>query len=181
MELLTIFPFLLLNHIVAGQLINHTFDDTFGDELTGLQVNYSPGGQPSNANALVWNNAQHCSGCAIVPDHSLAMNGTWSGVTYYLSLRNVSAELAFHGSAIYIYLIVSNSPKTTGLVSDVICNFRMDGEIVGSYRHTTDGTNQFEYNVLAYSNVSLKDDNHTFLIETTGKQSSYVMFDYALY
>ncbi|KAK0184714.1 hypothetical protein F5146DRAFT_938262, partial [Armillaria mellea] len=153
-------------------LINHTIDDTLGDELTGFKVQYT---------RSVWNNVQQCSGCAIKPNTSLSMNGTWTGVTYDSSLRNVTAELAFHGSAIYIYLIASNYPENTGLVSDVLCNFRMDGEIVGNYNHPTDGSYNFDYDVAAYSNASLKDDDHTFLIETTGTQQSYVVFDYALY
>ncbi len=45
----------------------------------------------------------------------------------------------------------------------------------------TDGTYRFEYDVLAYNNTALNDDDHTFLIETTGTQSSYIIFDYALY
>ncbi|SJL14689.1 uncharacterized protein ARMOST_18155 [Armillaria ostoyae] len=181
MVLLVISSFLLLHLIVAGQLINHTIDDTLGDELTGFKVRYSPDSRPENASALVWSNALQCSGCAIAPETSLAMNGTWTSATYDSSLRNITARLSFHGSAIYIYLIVSNYPQSTGLVSDVICDFRMDGEVVGSYNHTTDGTYHFDYNVLAYSNASLKDDDHTFLIETTGTQLSYVIFDYALY
>ncbi|KAK0470972.1 hypothetical protein IW261DRAFT_1513858 [Armillaria novae-zelandiae] len=167
--------------IVAAELINRTIDDTHGDKLTGFEVQYSPVNRPDDASALVWNNVQQCGGCAITPNSSMAMDSTWTGATYDSTLRNVTAELAFHGSAIYIYLIVSNYPRRTGLVSDVICDFRMDGEIVGGYYHPTDGTYRFEYNVLAYSNASFNDDNHTFLIETTGTQLSYVIFDYALY
>ncbi|PBK58542.1 hypothetical protein ARMSODRAFT_946217, partial [Armillaria solidipes] len=181
MVLLALSPFLLLHLIVAGKLINHTIDDTLGDELTGFKVQYSPNSQPSNASALVWKSASQCSDCAIAPERSLAMNGTWTSATYDTPLRNITARLSFHGSAIYIYLIVSNYPQSTGLVSDIICDFRMDGEVVGSYNHTTDGTYRFEYDVLAYSNASLNDDDHTFLIETTGTQLSYVIFDYALY
>ncbi len=89
---------LLLPIVFAGQLINHTIDDTLGDELTGIQVNYSPAGQLSNGSALAWKNASQCSDCAIVPDRSLAMNGTWTGATYYPSLGNITAQLRFHGT-----------------------------------------------------------------------------------
>ncbi|KAK0200647.1 hypothetical protein DFS33DRAFT_1278057 [Desarmillaria ectypa] len=99
--LLTLTLILLLHFLVAGGLINHTIDDTLGDQSTGVQM------------------------------------------------------------------------------SDVICDFWMDGQVVGSYRHDTDGTYQFEYDVLAYSNASLSDEDHTFLIETTGMEPSYVVFDYA--
>ncbi|KAK0492957.1 hypothetical protein EDD18DRAFT_1357341 [Armillaria luteobubalina] len=180
MKPLTIALF-LLQLIVAAKMINRTIDDTLGDELTGFKVKYRPDSQPFDASALVWKNTLQCIGCAIVPDVSSAMDGTWTSATYDSSLKNVSAELTFYGSAIYIYLIVSNYPYCTGLVSDVICNFRMDGEIVGNYYHPSDGTYRFEYNVLAYSNASLNDNDHTFLIETTGTQLSYIIFDYALY
>ncbi|KAK0454154.1 uncharacterized protein EV420DRAFT_603796 [Desarmillaria tabescens] len=181
MVFFTLLLLLLLNCIVARELFNHTIDDMLGDELTGFQVDYSPASQPSNGSELVWKNASHCNDCAIVPDHSLAMNGTWTGVTYYPSLGNTTARLAFHGSAIYVYLIISNYPKSTGFVSDAICDFRMDGEVVGSYSHETDGSYHVQYDVLAYSNASLSDEDHTLLIETTGTEPSYIIFDYAVY
>ncbi|KAK0200652.1 hypothetical protein DFS33DRAFT_1363244 [Desarmillaria ectypa] len=181
MALVTLIPVLLLHLLVVGNPINHTIDDTFGDNFTGFQVEYSPAGQPSNASALMWKNASQCTDCVIVPNRSLAMNETWTGATYYPTSENMTARLAFHGSAIYVYLILSNYPKSSGLVSDVICDFRMDGEVVGSYSHNTDGTNQFEYDILAYSNASMGDEDHTLLLETTGMRPSYVIFDYAVY
>ncbi len=57
----------------------------------------------------------------------------------------------------------------------------MDGEVAGSYSHDTDGAYQFEYNVLAYSNTSLNDEDHTLVMETTGTEPSYLIFDYAVY
>ncbi|KAK0492960.1 hypothetical protein EDD18DRAFT_1108567 [Armillaria luteobubalina] len=175
------YTLLLLPLVVRGQLINHTIDDTLGDELTGFQVEYSPAGENSNGSTLIWKNASQCSDCAIVPDGSSAMNGTWTGATYYPSLGNTTAQLLFHGSAIYVYLILSNYPKTTGFVSDTVCDFRMDGELVGNYSHDTDETYQFEYNVLAYSNTSLSDEEHTLVMESTGTKPSYLIFDYAVY
>ncbi|KAK0470963.1 hypothetical protein IW261DRAFT_1671730 [Armillaria novae-zelandiae] len=181
MKLLVIAPFLLLHPVVSGQLMNHTIDDTLGDEVTGFKVQYSP----LNASAPVWKNAMQCADCGIIPDRSSAMNGTWTGATYNPisnpALKNMSAELKFHGSAIYIYLIVSNYPVETELTSNVFCDFRIDGAIAGSFSHITNGSYRFAYNVLAYSTTSLKDDDHTFLIESTGTQPSYIIFDYALY
>ncbi|KAG7443834.1 uncharacterized protein BT62DRAFT_901606 [Guyanagaster necrorhizus] len=168
MALLTLSAIFLLDLLTTGQLVNHTIDDTLGDDHTGFQVDYSP---------LIWKNSSQCSDSAIVPDRSMAMNDTWTGATYYPALRNMTAKLVFHGSAIYVYLIVSNYPES----SDTICDFRMDGDMVGSYRHDADGTYEFQYGVLAYSNASLSSDDHTLLIETTGTQSSYVIFDYAIY
>ncbi|KAK0429581.1 hypothetical protein EV421DRAFT_544512 [Armillaria borealis] len=170
--------FILLSLLVMGELTNHTIDDTLGDQLTGFQVDYSPA---SYAGALIWKNASQCSNCAIVPSSSSAMYNTWTSATYYPALGNVTAQIDFHGSAIYIYLILSNFPQSTGLVSDAICDFRIDGEVAGSFRHDTDGTYQFEYNVLAYSNATLGDDDHSLLIEISGVEPSYVIFDYVVY
>ncbi|KAK0492943.1 hypothetical protein EDD18DRAFT_1334024 [Armillaria luteobubalina] len=170
--------FLLLSLLVMGELTNHTIDDTLGDELTRSQVGYSP---TSNAGALVWKNVSQCNNCAITPSASSAMYYTWTSATYYPALGNVTAEMLFHGSAMYIYLILSNYPTTTGLVSDVTCDFRVDGEIAGSFGHDTDGSYQFEYDVLAYSNATLDDDDHSFLIEISGPDPSFLIFDYAVY
>ena len=62
---------------------------------------------------------------------------------------------ACSGTAIYVYLILSNAPLSTSFVSNVICDFRLDGTIVGHFRHDTDGTNIFQYNVLAFSQEQL--------------------------
>jgi hypothetical protein len=64
----------------------------------------------------------------------------------------------------------------------VVCDFRLDGQLVGNYQHVTDGSYTFQYNTLVYSNTLLPDMDHTFLIETTGSSTdSYVIFDYAIY
>lgn len=88
---------------------------------------------------------------------------------------------ACSGTAIYVYLILSNAPLSTSFVSNVICDFRLDGTIVGHFRHDTDGTNIFQYNVLAFSQEQLAPASHTISIETTGMDSSYVIFDRAVY
>ncbi|KAK0216435.1 hypothetical protein EDD85DRAFT_962406 [Armillaria nabsnona] len=173
--------FLLFSLVVMAEPTNHTIDDTLGDELTGFQVDYSPASNASNAGALVWKNASQCTNCAIAPSSSSAMYNTWTSATYYPALGNVTAQMVFHGSAIYIYLILSNYPKSTGLVSDAACSFRIDGEVAGSFRHDTDGSYQFEFDVLAYSNTTLDYDDHSLLIEISGTEPSYVIFDYAVY
>jgi len=61
------------------------------------------------------------------------------------------------------------------------CGFNLDGQVVGQYEHVTDESYHFQYDVLAYSNSSLTDGNHTFLIETSGSDRSFVIFDYAIY
>ncbi|KAK0470986.1 hypothetical protein IW261DRAFT_1513913, partial [Armillaria novae-zelandiae] len=170
--------FLLLSPLIMGELTNHTIDDTLGDGLTGSQVDYSPS---SDADALIWKNVSQCNDCAIAPSASSAMCYTWTSAMYNPVLWNVTAEMLFHGSAIYIYLILSNYPTTTGLVSDVTCDFRVDGEITASFRHDTDGSYRFEYDVLAYSNATLDDDDHSFLIEMSGPEPSFLIFDYAVY
>ncbi|THU86174.1 hypothetical protein K435DRAFT_560380, partial [Dendrothele bispora CBS 962.96] len=47
-------------------------------------------------------------------------------------------ESFFLGSAVYIYFILTNEPFRSHILSNTSCDFRLDGEIVGSFRHDTD-------------------------------------------
>ncbi|KAG7443898.1 uncharacterized protein BT62DRAFT_304104 [Guyanagaster necrorhizus] len=160
---------------------NRTIDDGLGDVVTGLQVEYLPLYSPNNTAEPFWKHEDQCDGCAIMPDVTKAFDGTWTATTYVPAIEYMSAGLRFNGTAIYIYLILSNYPANTSLVSRTVCDFRLDGSVVGAFDHEMDGTSNFEYNTLAYSNESLSDEEHIFLIETTGSESSYVVFDYAIY
>ncbi|SJL14700.1 uncharacterized protein ARMOST_18166 [Armillaria ostoyae] len=160
---------------------NRTIDDSLGDVVTGLQVEYLPLNSPNNTGEPFWKHEDQCTGCAILPDRTKAFDETWTAATYFPEIDNMSIGFRFNGMAIYIYLILSNYPENTSLVSRTVCNFRLDGSIVGGFRHETDGTLNYEFNTLAYSNESLSEGEHTVLIETTGSESSYVAFDYAIY
>lgn len=165
--------------IAAGT--NRTIDDVYGDVVTGLQVEYLPLNSPNNTGEPFWKHEDQCDGCAIMPDRTKAYDQTWTATTYVPAIEDMSIGLRFDGTAIYIYLILSNYPENTSLVSRTVCNFRVDGSIVGGFRHETDGTVNYEFNTLAYSNDSIGDGEHIVLIETTGNESSYVAFDYAIY
>ena len=60
--------------LASATLVNVTIDDTFGDELTGARITYTPQG--------AWNFGQNCTECTAMPDPSLARNGTWHDGTF---------------------------------------------------------------------------------------------------
>ncbi|KAF8877528.1 hypothetical protein BD779DRAFT_1448442 [Infundibulicybe gibba] len=166
----------------SAVLVNRTVDDGPGDSTSGPPVQYAPEiAPPSLGGGVLWRSQNNCDGCDIKPVNSDAESGTWTAIGYYPSVKNATATIEFQGSAIYIYLILANYPTTPDIVSSVHCNFRLDGEIVGNYSHPTDGSSRFEYNALAYANTSLPNANHTILLEITGPDPSYLIFDYAEY
>lgn len=86
----------------------------------------------------------------------------WTGCDRFLQLHRYASALAqrllsFYltghppkGSALYVYLILSNFPRNTSFVSDAYCDFVLDGHVVGSFNHITDESAVFQYNFLAY-------------------------------
>ncbi|KAK0219261.1 hypothetical protein IW262DRAFT_1462921 [Armillaria fumosa] len=151
---------------------NRTIDDVLGDVVTGLQVEYFPLNSPNNTGQPFWKHEDQCDGCAILPDRTKAYDETWTATTYFPVIEYMSIGLRFNGTAIYIYLTCRTILKIQVLI---------DGNIVGGFRHETDGTLNYEFNALAYSNESIGEGEHTVLIETNGNESSYVAFDYAIY
>lgn len=91
----------------------------------------------------------------------------------YLELSSIHT-----GTAVYIYFILSNYPASSGLFSDVLCNFLLDGTNVGSYTHNTDGTKVFQYNVLVFSQTGLSNGLHTFVIQPANNFAlgNYIIF-----
>lgn len=69
-----IFTILLLT--TASTARNITIDDQQGDEVTGFQVIYYP-------NDRAWAQGSQCPGCALQPNPSLAMDGTWHDATWH--------------------------------------------------------------------------------------------------
>ncbi|THU76669.1 hypothetical protein K435DRAFT_594564, partial [Dendrothele bispora CBS 962.96] len=162
---------------------NISIDDTFGDPSTGALVQYLPIHPPQDSNDVFWKNQDECTPetCEIRPSVDEAFKHTWTATTYTKAIQNMSIGFNFEGSAIYIYFILTNEPFGSGLLSNASCDFRLDGEIVGSFRHNTDGTNQTVFNALAYSATNLSQRSHKMLVETTGEQGSFIMFDRAVY
>ncbi|KAF8876408.1 hypothetical protein BD779DRAFT_1560519 [Infundibulicybe gibba] len=151
---------ILVTQVANGVLVNQTIDDNLGDSLTGFKVQYAPLTAPDGG--LVWKSQDECDDCAIKPDRASTNNNTWTSATYFGSLGNVTAALRFQGTAIYIYLVLSNYPVSTGLISAVHCDFRLDGQVVGSFSHPSDESYKFQYNTLAFARTGLTNASHTF-------------------
>ncbi|KAF9064553.1 hypothetical protein BDP27DRAFT_1230366 [Rhodocollybia butyracea] len=168
---------------LASQLVNRTIDDTYGDSSTGLMVQYTP--SSNSLGGPYWVNNEQCNttagSCAITPSTNFAFDHTWTQTTYFPNVHNISVGFSFSGIAIYVYLIVTNAPLNSSLVSNVFCDFRLDGEIVGHFSHLTDNSSNPQFNVSAFNKIDLNPGNHEMLIETTGDQNSFIIFDYALY
>jgi hypothetical protein len=70
-------------------LVNRTIDDTFGDSVTGQTPVYLP--------TTPWAGPS-CTTCAIVPNKSLAFDGTWTAATYNPNLfNNMNITFSFTG------------------------------------------------------------------------------------
>ncbi|KAK0200650.1 hypothetical protein DFS33DRAFT_172496 [Desarmillaria ectypa] len=95
--------------------------------LTGLQVEYSPLNSRNNTAERYWKHQDQCDGCAILPDRTKAFDETWTATTYVPAFEHMSIGFRFNGTALYIYLILSNYPVVTGFVSRNVCDFRLDG------------------------------------------------------
>ncbi|KAF5386633.1 hypothetical protein D9615_001527 [Tricholomella constricta] len=169
-----LFPFFLF-HIGANLaiVVNRTIDDYFGDPATGKAPIYAP--------PAVWAGPE-CQGCAINPDPKQAFNGTWTAATYQQKFEHgISIHLSFKGIAIYVFFIVPNyieSPITT----ETVCNFTLDGQLVGTFNHSASGKPDFLYNVPVFSHTGLSNVDHTLLISTSGiDRHIFVSFDYAIY
>ncbi|KAF9469398.1 hypothetical protein BDZ94DRAFT_378833 [Collybia nuda] len=164
--------FIFLGASIAIEL-NRTIDDTLGDSITGTNPNYFPA-------SGVWENAA-CKDCVLQPDGILAFKGTWAAATYDPTLNSMSIELAFKGTAIYIFFILADIVEQ-GLQTETACNFTLDGQPAGFFSHTPAPNNEFLYNSLVFSQRDLPNIDHQFRISTSGlNRRVWVNFDYAIY
>ncbi|KAF8877524.1 hypothetical protein BD779DRAFT_107635 [Infundibulicybe gibba] len=170
---------ILLARFSTAAWRNQTIDDDLGDSLTGFKVQYAP--LTDSGGGAIWRTQDNCETCAILPDRAKTYNNTWTSATYFGGDGNYTAALRFHGTAIYIYFVISNYPQSTQIISAVQCNFRLDGTIVGSYTHQPDKSYIFDYNTLVYSEENLSNSTHNFIIEMARNGPSFVIFDYAQY
>ncbi|KAF8877522.1 hypothetical protein BD779DRAFT_1677283 [Infundibulicybe gibba] len=138
---------ILLAQFSTATLKNQTIDDYLGDSSTGFKVQYAP--PTDSGGGAVWRSQDNCETCAILADRAKTYNNTWTSATYLEGSGNYTAALQFHGTAIYVYFIISNYPRSTKLISAVECGFRLDGAIVGNYTHQSDESYIFQYNTLA--------------------------------
>ncbi|KAF8877506.1 hypothetical protein BD779DRAFT_107152 [Infundibulicybe gibba] len=167
--------FTLLIQVSNSILVNHTIDDSLGDLQTGLKVQYFPltdGSEP------VWKSQDTSNDtCFVNPDPTEAHFNTWSSASCSGS-DTVSATFSFHGTAIYIYFIISSCLLHSGFVNAANCDFWVDGQFVGNYMQFP-AVGVFGYNTLVYANDSLSNSLHTFAIQP--RDNSFLIFDYAEY
>ncbi|KAJ7747803.1 hypothetical protein B0H16DRAFT_1320246 [Mycena metata] len=170
---------LVLTRLVTGGSVNRTIDDVRGDSATGALVQYLP--QVPAGSKSLWFNQTSCAGCADVPDAGQTFDGTWSAALYQANVGSLSVTMKFTGTHIYVFFVVPNFLANSGLASTVSCQFFIDSVAVGTFEHQSDGSGAFEYNSLVYQNVTLPDEDHVLLIETSGSDAAIIIFDYAIY
>ncbi|KAJ7106666.1 hypothetical protein C8R44DRAFT_638066 [Mycena epipterygia] len=176
---LLVVSILIAGSLVSGSSVNRTIDDVHGDSATGALPQYLP--EVPASEGPLWFNQTSCAGCADVPDASLAFDNTWTAALYLADIGSMSITMKFSGTAIYVYFIVPNFAKDSGLASVVRCGFFIDGAPVGSFTHNSDGSTKFTYNTLVYSNTTVPNGEHVLLIESTGTDPLIVIFDHAVY
>ncbi|KAH8114733.1 hypothetical protein DFH11DRAFT_184583 [Phellopilus nigrolimitatus] len=155
-----------------GALVNVTVDDQNGDEITKALPAYSP--------AAAWSQGASCSGCLAQPDPSLALDNTWHDATFAPGDPQYTIEVNFTGAAVYAFFIIANTVEFATTLTNL--SFALDGSSVGTFVHAPTTSTQYEYNVPGYSNASLKNGDHTFVISAVGATNdSLVLFDYLVY
>ena len=83
------------------------------------------------------------------------------------------------GSAIYAFFIVAGTIPNASTLTDL--NFELDGSQVGTFLHNPTGPDDYQYNVTGYANTSIPNGPHQLDIIASGKSTSIVLFDYAVY
>ncbi|KAF5377159.1 hypothetical protein D9615_006416 [Tricholomella constricta] len=159
-------------------LVNVTIDDTLGDSETGTQVTYIG----------AWNDGPSCARCTATQqlDRNKIYNGTWRDSSANKQLDDTIEQLPlafvpFHGSAVYVYCIISD--KTNRPNGNADMTFLIDGQPAGNYTRQPTGEIDFEYNVLVFAHESLTNEGHTLTIQNghVGGQRSLVLLDYIVY
>lgn len=172
---LLLFLIVLVIRPGAGSLVNHTIDDQYGDSQTGAQPAYTP--------STSFTQGSSCSGCGAKLNSSEAFDETWHDGTIDSIHSNTSAELRismqFTGVALYTFCIM---PNTYNYSTFANYTFSIDGDFVGSYQHKPDGSQNISYQVPVYTNTSLANEAHEFIIHIPrGSTPTLVLFDYVIY
>ncbi|KAF9457719.1 hypothetical protein BDZ94DRAFT_1175025 [Collybia nuda] len=165
--------------ICAGAVsTNRTIDDQFGDPATGGRPVFLP------TTEGVWE-GRGCVGCGVEPDPAQAFRGTWNAATFRPGEGGsgpLYIDLSFTGTAIYVYFIIANTIQDGGVITLTECNFTLDGQHEGFYRHVRDNTPEMEYNVLVFSQTNLSNTEHALVVSAGGvNYQVFVNFDYAIY
>lgn len=158
---------------------NRTIDDQKGDTVTGFIPTYFPSDSK-------WNIGQTCTGCAVKPsaliDPGQVFDGTWHDATHYGQKgTNISVQVDFTGTAVYMYNILINIAPGTKTTSLTLLHFYLDGDQVGTFTHDRDNTTKVIYNALVYKNTSLSNTPHSLRAEASGSETILFLFDYVIY
>lgn len=157
---------------------NRTIDDQKGDTVTGFIPTYLPSDSK-------WNIGQTCATCTVksgtLIDPGQVFDGTWHDATHYGQTdTNISVQVDFTGTAVYMYNILINIAPGTK-TSLTLLDFYLDGDPVGTFTHDSDNTTQVIYNALVYKNTSLSNAPHSLVAEASGAQTILFLFDYVIY
>lgn len=102
-----------------------------------------------------------------------------STVSKSSQISKLAVQTLHQGTAVYAYCILDNNNTYTTFTN---LTFSLDGEQVGSFSHGPDGSGSYVYNALVYTNTSVPNGNHTFVIHSPrGSVDSLVLFDYVQY
>ncbi|KAI0666259.1 hypothetical protein C8Q78DRAFT_462469 [Trametes maxima] len=167
-----------LSIVFAGR-VNVTIDDAYGDERTGLPIEYTP--------ADYWKAGHACTDSTAHPDPSRAYKSTWHDGTFNINNTKgigvpvLQASVPFDGVAVYVYCILTGTYSSPDSYSWL--HFVIDGEAVGEFVHQPNGDGTYYYNVPVYVNESVPAGNHSLQIVNgqAGGEKSLVLFDYIVY
>jgi hypothetical protein len=180
--------------LVTATATNYTIDDTYGDLRTGQKVVYKP--------SDLWG-TQTCTGCAILPDPSQMMNGTYHEATWNPGDSQLSMSINFSGELyitliiylILIYILLGTAIFVFFTLVDNIAlylptvttttavNFTLDKIPFGQFKYSPQRREKFLFQSLVFAQDGLVDGNHTLVIFGPPKSGPgiYVNFDYAVY
>lgn len=186
---------LSLSSLCNAELVNITVDDSWPAALTGKTISYSS----------EWQDGPSCTDCWAAPDARLARNGTWHDATFgppqspqtatlmftgttsplFSSVFHplISTRLYATGSALYVYVILAPDSAHAGLTADSNMFFTLDGKSVGAFSLNASSYNDYQYNYAAYSNPSIGNGDHTFILQNgqEGATNSLILLDYMVY
>lgn len=85
------------------------------------------------------------------------------------------------GTAIYIFFITPNQIQAGNFTTLMECNFTLDGQQRDTFQHVPDGSQDIQYDVLAFHMMDLPNIDHTVRFTTPVNSSVLLIFDYAIY
>ncbi len=199
-------PFLAQFNGSVAVVSNRTIDDEFGDSVTGKKPVFLPdlpgiwqgpectgcGVQPDKTKAF----KQTFNAATYTPQIGYTSIGlSFKGWSEHISLQLVLSQvrtltndcggIPLAGTAIYVFFIVPNTIYILfrGSITTLAeCNFTLDDEHAGYYRHAPSLSTDIMYNVLVFQSENLPNTDHMLNISTSGLDyHTFTNFDYAIY